>query len=324
MALNILVLGGTGFVGHTLCELLVEEGHRVTLPTRTPAQHKALGLLPGVTLLKADVHHTPLAPLIRGHDAVVNLIGVLHGSAAVFERNHVTLPQRVARDMHTAGVRRLVHVSALGVSDDAAPENAPSRYLRSKAKGEAVLRDLTEGLAGLQLTVLRPSVMFGAHDHLTNLFATLQRRFPVIPLGGANTELQPVWVRDVARAILRCLVDPYTTVGHIYECVGPQALTLENLVRFVGFCTLRFSRPIIPLPDVLARLQAVLLSCLPGEPLMTCDNLDTMRVPNRATQRHPGLPTLGIKPASLEAILPTYLGHGTVTQLDLWRHAARR
>ncbi|MBT9599217.1 MAG: complex I NDUFA9 subunit family protein [Vitreoscilla sp.] len=298
-----LVLGGTGFVGRALCEALSRpehaDGPRLLVPSRRPAHGQLLRMLPRVDLIETDVHDdAALAGLVAGADAVVNLVAILHGSEAAFERVHVALPRRLAAACRAAGVRRVVHVSAIGATPD-----APSRYLRSKARGEAVLRE-----AGLDLTVLRPSVIFGASDRLLNLFASLQRFAPVVPLAGASARFQPVWVGDVAEALARCLEQP-GTVGRTFECTGPEEMTLADLVRAAG----RYAgheRPVVPLPDALARLQARLMEWAPGEPLMSRDNLDSMRMPNIATPGVPGLPALGITASPLSAVAPGYLAPG--------------
>jgi NADH dehydrogenase len=296
-----LVLGGTGFVGRALARTVVRDGTRagprLLVPTRRRAHAQALSLLPGVDVIEADVHDdAALTDLVAGAEAVVNLVAVLHGDEARFEQVHVGLPRRLAAACLRTGVRRLVHVSALGVAAD-----APSRYLRSKARGEAVLRD-----AGLDLTLLRPSVIFGAEDRLLNLFAALQRFAPVVPLAGAEARFQPVWVGDVARAIARCLADP-RTIGQTYECAGPQQMTLADLVRAAGRWA-GHPRPVLPLPAAAATLQALLMECLPGEPLMSRDNLASMRVPNVATPGSPGLAALGVAATPLAAVAPAYLG----------------
>jgi len=196
--MTILVLGGTGFVGRALAAAMVARAGvaDLTVPTRKLAHGQALQVLPGVELVEADVHEdATLARLVAGKSAVVNLIAILHGSAADFERVHVAMPRRLAAACRAAAVRRVVHVSALGVG-----ANAPSMYLRSKAAGEAALRD-----AALDLTILRPSVMFGAEDQLLNLFAQLQTLMPVLALAGGDAKMQPVWVGDVAQAIVHCL-----------------------------------------------------------------------------------------------------------------------
>ena len=194
-------------------------------------------------------------------------------------------------------------------------------YLRSKARGEAALREAASSAFGLQLSVLRPSVIFGAEDRFLNLFASLQRVFPLLPLGGAKAQFQPVWVNDVARAIVCCLQDP-TTVGKTYECAGPQVKTLAELVQLAGRSA-GVERPVLPLPQALALLQAWALSLLPGEPIMSTDNVRSMRTPNVATQMHPGLADLGIHPASLESVVPSYL-HAGPDVLDVFRRSAGR
>jgi len=292
-----LVLGGTGFVGRHVCEKLQRAGWSVTVPTRRTVNAASVQHLPRLTVIEADVHDpTALARLLPGHDAVVNLVAILHGSEAAFERTHVELPRKIAAACLASGVRRLVHVSALGVAED-----GPSMYQRSKARGEALLRG-----AGLDLTVLRPSVIFGAGDRFLNLFAQLQAVFPVMPLAGASARFQPVWVEDVASAVVACLQDA-ATAGQTYDCAGPEVLTLADLVRLAGRHGSR-ARPVLPLPMALGRLQALMMELAPGEPLMSRDNLDAMRVDNVATGQHPGLAALGITPASVHAIAPGYLG----------------
>ena len=314
---HIVLLGGTGFVGRALCAELVSRagagGLRLVVPTRRLAHGRAIQCLPGMELVPADVHDdAQLARVLAGAHAVVNLVAILHGDEAAFSRVHVELPRRLAAACRAAGVQRLVHVSALGVASD-----APSRYLRSKAAGEQVLRD-----AGLALTLLRPSVIFGAEDRLLNLFAALQAIAPFVPLGGASSRFQPVWVNDVARAIATCLERP-DTVGRTYECAGPHTLTLAELVRLAGRLA-GHPRPVIGLPEGLARLQAMLMEVLPGEPLMSRDNLESMKVPNVATGTLPGLAELGIAPAPLQAVAPGYLAPGQgPSRLVRWRARQR-
>lgn len=310
---RVLILGGTGFVGRHVCEKLSREGWSLTVPTRRATNAAAVQHLPRLTVVEADVHDpATLARLLPGHDAVVNLVAILHGSEAAFERAHVELPRKLAAACADSGVRRLVHVSALGVTED-----GPSRYQRSKARGEALLR-----AADLELTVLRPSVIFGAGDRFLNLFARLQALFPVMPLAGAQSRFQPVWVEDVATAVLRCLQDPATT-GQTFDCAGPEVLTLADLVRLAGRHG-STERPVVALPMVLGRLQARMMELAPGEPLMSRDNLDAMQVDNVATGQHPGLAALGITPASVQAVAPAYLGQrGTRSRLLALRAGAR-
>jgi NADH dehydrogenase len=314
---KILVLGGTGFVGRAVCERLVERGAGsglVRVPTRRIARGNTVRALPTVEVVEADVHDAAqLGRLLVGIDAVVNLVAILHGSPAAFERAHVTLPQTLARACAAAGVRRLVHVSAIGVGP-----GAPSNYLRSKTQGEAALQ-----AAQLELTLLRPSVIFGTEDRFLNVFARLQALAPVLPLAGSTARFQPVWVEDVASAIVRCLDRP-DTIGKVFECTGPSVYTLSQLVRLAGRWA-GHERPQIPLPAAAGRLQALMMELLPGEPLMSRDNVDSMSVPNIASGQLPGLAALGITASPMEAVAPGYLGaQFGRARLERWRAGARR
>ena len=301
---RILILGGTGFVGRHICTRLSQAGWSAIVPSRSPAAARHLAGLPRVDVVPGDVHdEATLIRLLAGADAVVNLVAILHGSEAAFEQVHVELPKKLARACAAAGVRRLVQISALGAALD-----GPSMYQRSKARGEAVLH--TQAAAGiLDLTVLRPSVIFGAQDKFLNVFAQLQRMFPLIPLAGADTRFQPVWVEDVAAAVMRCLQDD-ATIGQTFEACGPEVFTLRDLVRLAGQyagVNQGRGRAVFALPMPLARLQAWLMERLPGEPLMSGDNLDSMALDNIASGKVPGLDALGITPAALAAIAPGYL-----------------
>ena len=310
---RILLLGGTGFVGRHVCEHLARANLQMSVPTRRAINAQAVQTLPGVTVIEADIHdEATLARLLPGHDAVVSLVGVLHGNAARFQRTHVELPRTLAKAMKAAGVRRLVHVSALGASP-----SGPSRYQRSKAAGETLLHE-----SGLDLTLLRPSVIFGAEDRFLNLFADLQKVLPFMPLAGSRTRFQPVWVNDVAAAIVRCLHDGQTA-GQTFEACGPEIFTLGELVkRSAQWAGVNGGqgRPVIPLPRWVGWLQALGMEMMPGEPLMSRDNLASMQVDNVASGQLPGLQALGITPAAPSAVGPTYLGHrGPRSRLDRWR-----
>jgi len=290
MAQRIVVLGGTGFVGRAFAARCAAQGLQLHLRvvTRHLAHGAVLRSLPGLDLVEADVHDAnALARLFGDADAVVNLVAILHGRAADFQRIHVELPRSIAQACRVAGMRRLIHVSALGVGPQ-----APSMYLCSKTDGEAVLRD-----AGLALTVLRPSVVFGAEDRFLNLFASLQALSPFVPLPCASARFQPVWVRDLAQA-LWCCVNRIDTAGKVFEVVGPEVFTLRELVRLAGRRA-GHVRPIIGLPATLGAFQAWLLEHMPGGPLMSRDNLRSMQVPNVATGTLPGLADLGITATSI-------------------------
>jgi uncharacterized protein YbjT (DUF2867 family) len=315
---RVLVLGGSGFVGRHVCEQLTRLGWQITVPTRRAVNAASVQSLPGLTVIEASVHQeADLARLMPGHDAVVNLVAVLHGNEKRFEQVHVQLPGKIASAMKKAGVQLLVHVSALG-----ADPQGPSMYQRSKARGETVLHN-----AGLQLTILRPSVIFGAEDKFLNLFADLQAVAPFMPLAGSGTRFQPVWVADVARAVAVCLQKP-DTIGQTYELCGPDVLTLGELVKKAGqWAGVNHGRgrPVVGLPMWVGWLQAAAMEMAPGEPLMSRDNLASMKVDNVATGQLPGLAALGIQAASAAGVAPGYLGHrGPRSRLNTWRERAGR
>ena len=297
---NVLVLGGTGFIGSRLVTHLAAQGRCVTLPTRRLVHARELITQPNVEAVEADVHdEATLARLMQGVDAVINLVGILHSRRGTggaeygpdFARAHVELPRKVVAACGSAGVRRYLHMSALGAATD-----GPSMYLRSKAAGElAALSD-----PRLAVTIFRPSVVFGEGDQFLNMFARLQGLLPVMALGGADARFQPVYVDDVVQAFANALEDR-ATFGQVIELVGPKVYTLRQLVQLAG----RYSghqRPVIGLPPALARLQAWFLEHAPGGPIMSRDNLDSMRVDNVAS---PGTTPL---PTAPEDVAPFYLG----------------
>ena len=298
---KVLILGGSGFVGRHVCEKLNQQQIHVTVLTRRRENARHLQMLPLVDVIEvASLDSGSLAAQLPGHDAVVNLIAILHGSEAAFEKAHVALPTALVSACQTSGVRRVVHISALGAALD-----SPAMYQRSKARGEAVLRE-----SGLDVTLLRPSVIFGAEDKFLNTFAQLQQLFPVIPLASAEARFQPVWVEDVATAVVECLIDR-STIGKTFEACGPDVFTLKQLVELAGqYAGVNGGRgrPVFGLPAALARIQARLMEMAPGEPVMSRDNLDAMKIDNVASGKLPALDALEITPSALRAIAPSYLG----------------
>ena len=316
---KILVLGGTGFVGTHVCEKLAREGWQVTVPTRRRAHATPVLHLPGLTVLELDVHdEAALSRAVAGHDALVNLVAILHGDQAAFEHVHVALPQKFARACLAGGISQVVHVSALG-ADSLQPNKLPSMYLRSKGEGEAVLLQAAEGGSagaaahkGFDLSILRPSVIFGEGDKFLTLFAKLQKLFPLMPLAGAAARFQPVWVEDVANAVVACLKGANGQPSpRIIEVAGPEVLTLKEIVQLAAQASGvagGSGRPVIALPAWAGRLQATLMGLAPGAPLMSLDNLDSMKVDNVATGKWKGLASLGIKASALLPIARQYLG----------------
>jgi uncharacterized protein YbjT (DUF2867 family) len=311
MTERVLVAGGTGFVGSHVLAKLSAAGHDVIVLTRHRERARDLLLLPTVRVIEAD----PYAPATLGRymhhvTAVINLVGMLHEHGRdTFERAHVEYARLLVTACRNAGVARIVHVSALAASPDAA-----SAYLRSKAAGEAVIAE-----SGIAWTIFRPSVIFGRGDTFLNLFARLAAVFPVIPLAAAGARFQPVFVGDVAACLSRALVDDQT-IGHRYALCGPKAYTLAELVRYVAE-TSGHPRPVVPLGPAMSNLQARVMEWLPG-PLLTRDNLASMQ--HDSVCEGPFPPEFGITPAALEAIAPEYLAPLALrSRFDTFRAAGR-
>jgi uncharacterized protein YbjT (DUF2867 family) len=288
---NICVIGGSGFVGRHVLHLLSADGLNVTVPTRRRERAKGLILLPTVDVVEADVHDpAALAQLTRGMDAVINLVGMLHDTRS-FEQAHVELPRKVIAACHANGVRRYLHMSALGADVD-----GPSKYQRSKGAAEALVR-----ASDLDWTLFRASVIFGRDDNFLNLFALLLKLAPVMFLPSPNARFQPVFVEDVAAAIVHSLSDP-AACGKSYDLCGPKVYRLRELVALVGGIS-GHRRPIVGLNDTLSYLQALAMELLPVK-LMTRDNYCSMKIDSVSSQPFP----FGLKPAAIEAVVPTYLG----------------
>ncbi|NEX18275.1 MAG: complex I NDUFA9 subunit family protein [Halochromatium sp.] len=296
---TICILGGAGFVGQHLVQRLGEAGWHCRVPTRRPHRHRDLKLIQHLSLIPVDrLDQATLAELLAGCDAVVNLIGILNEDGrTTFERVHVELVLELTAAAQAAGVPRLIQMSAL----NADATGGGSAYLRSKGAGE----DLAHQAEGLQVTSLRPSVIFGRGDSFFNRFASLLEMTPgVFPLACPDARFAPVWVGDVCEAIKRMLYDP-GSIGRRYDLCGPRVFRLEELVeqtaRWTGKRCL-----LIGLNDRASRWQAQLFERLPGKPF-TMDNYWSMQTPSVCGE-HDGLLELGIHPTAIETIVPTYLG----------------
>jgi len=312
---SVCLVGGSGFVGRSVADHLCERGLRVRVLTRSRPRAMPIAVLPTVEIEVLDPHRPDaLASAFDGMDAVVNLVGILHeGAGRTFRACHVELPRKIVHACHAAGVQHLVHMSALGASP-----TGPSDYQRSKGEGEGAVR----AAAGtLPVTIFRPSVIFGEGDGFVNLFATLVRWMPVIPLAGADTRFQPIWVEDVARCFAQAVGNP-RCLGKTYELGGPRAYTLREIVRFVAD-TLGKRRVIVGLPAPLASLQASVLERLPGK-LMTRDNLRSMSADNVCAAGFPE--DFGFRPASMESVVPGYLADAAPARArySRFRHLAGR
>lgn len=292
-AQQLVILGGTGFVGSHLVPRLAADGHRIVLLSRNREQHRALGVLPGVSVRSADVYDDDvLQRQFVGADAVINLIGILNaGGKHTFRRAHVEMTRRLIAACQATGVRRLHQMSALKAGQGL------SQYLKTRGDAEALIR-----ASSLDWTIYQPSVIFGAGDGLVTRFATLLRRMPVLPLARAAARMAPTHVGDVAEAIARCVASD-RSARHSYELYGPEVLTLGEIVRKIRDAA-GLRTPIIALPDSLGRLQAQFAELLPGKPF-SLDNFRSLRTDS--VGKVDGYAALGIAAQPFTPWLPVLL-----------------
>lgn len=298
----ITLIGGSGFLGRHIVRELAQAGYRVRVAVRSPNRAyflKPMGRVGQIQIVYCDVtDETSLARAIAGAEAVVNLVGILAPfGRQTFEAVHAEAPGLIGKLAAAQGVKRVVHLSAIGASGD-----APSRYARSKAAGEAALTAQFPNA-----TVLRPSIVFGPEDHFFNRFANWARYLPALPLiGGGKTRFQPVFVGDVARAV-RIALDNPKTQGRVYELGGPQIYTFRELMERILAETGR-KRLLIPVPFPLAILKAVFLGLWPW-PILTVDQVRSLKM-DTVVGPSPGTGTLadlGIEPVAVDAVIPSYL-----------------
>lgn len=294
---TICVLGGTGFVGRHLAAHLSEKGYPVRIPSRRAERHRELQVLTGIELLSADVHDdADLRRVLSGCEAVVNLVAILNENRrGQFEAVHVGLVERLIEACRATGVRRLLHVSA--VNADTA---ARGGYQRTKAEGEQKVMAASD----LDVTVFRPSLIFGPEDHLFTRFARLLRISPgFFPLACPEARFAPVFVGDVAHALHVALEDT-NTIGQRYELCGPRVYTLRQIVSYAAD-TLDLERRIVGLGDGLSQLQARIMGLLPGKPF-TMDNYHSLKSGGTCSGPFPDI--FGIEPTPVESVVPIYLG----------------
>jgi uncharacterized protein YbjT (DUF2867 family) len=298
--LSLCILGGSGFLGTRLVARLIRDGHRVTVLSRDRERHKHLLVLPGLTLENCDVYdEAQLSEHFRGKDVVINLVGILNErwfGGDGFRRAHTELTRVILQAARSAGVPRLLQMSALAASPD-----APSYYLKSKGEAERLIRNST---GDLNWSIFQPSVMFGPGDSFLNRFAALLASIPFIfPLARPGARLQPVLVDDVTEALLHCLRGDASR-GQTYQLGGPQVYTLRQIVELVA--TLTGQRKwIIGLPNVVARFQGFFMNFVPGRPFSS-DNYKSLTVDSVCTED--GFAKLGIQPQSMVATARQYLG----------------
>jgi len=299
----VTVFGGSGFVGRHVVRALARRGFRVRVAVRRPdlAGHlQPLGAVGQIHAVQANLRYPDsVKQAVAGAEIVINCVGILYETGRQkFDSVQARGAGAVARATAEAGAR-LIHISAIGA--DAA---SPALYAQTKAAGEAaVLQEAPDAV------ILRPSIVFGPEDDFFNRFAGLAQMLPALPLiGGGETKFQPVFVGDVAQAVMAA-VDGRTTPGAVYELGGPAVKSFRDLMEFV-LETIGRKRLLVPLPFGLARLQAKLLQILP-KPMLTVDQVELLRSDNVVSESAKAegrtLEGLGIHPQSVEAVVPTYL-----------------
>jgi uncharacterized protein YbjT (DUF2867 family) len=300
----VTVFGGSGFVGGQVVRALAKAGYRVRVAVRQPNlayRMRMLGDVGQIEVVQANVRvPSSVARALDGAEACVNLVGVLWESGRQkFQSIHAMGARNVAEAAAKIGVKRLVHVSAIG-----ADVNASAKYARSKGEGEAAVRAAFPGA-----TIVRPSIVFGPEDDFFNRFAQMAVLAPVMPLVGGDTRFQPVFVGDVAAVIANAVASP-AAVGVTYELGGPTVYTMREILDLILTETGR-NRPLLPVPWPLARLIGTLgdlqASILPLAPPLTTDQVEMLKSDNVAETGLPGLAEAGVVPTAVEAVVPTYL-----------------
>jgi len=303
------VFGGSGFIGRHVVRALIYDGWRVRVACRRPHLLKSFGEPGQIELIQANLRDTQtIAAALEGADAAVNLVGILAESDdQTFTDIQSRGARAVAEAVKEAGITRFVHISAIGARKDSA-----SGYARSKAEGEAAVHELVP-----QAIIFRPSIVFGPEDDFFNRFAAMARLMPVLPLVGANTRFQPVFVDDIARAVALAL-DGRATTGATYELGGPEVKTFRELVQYVCDITQR-RRYIVPLSFETGKLMAgvtqlaskLSFGLFPKLLSMTTDQVELLRrdniVSDEAKASEKTLEGLGVAPQAIEVIIPTYL-----------------
>jgi uncharacterized protein YbjT (DUF2867 family) len=300
----VTVFGGSGFIGAQVVRALAKRGYRVRAAMRRPGRGyrlRMLGDVGQIEVAQANVRSPDsVARAVDGAQACVNLVGTLSEQGRQrFQSVHAMGAHNIAEAAVKAGVTRFVQVSALGAAPDAL-----SKYARSKAEGEAAVREAFPGAV-----VLRPSIVFGPEDDFFNRFARMAVASPVLPLiGGGHTRFQPVFVGDVAAAIAQGVADPATD-GQTFELGGPTVYSFETLMRMI-LETIERKAILLPIPFSVAGLIGMAgdLQAMVMPPILTTDQVASLRTDNVVSPGAPGLAALGVTPTALEAILPTYLG----------------
>lgn len=298
---QVAVFGGSGFIGRYVVQELARAGCKVRVVSRyadAGKETRTYGQVGQISLVQANLNDAEsIKRAIDGVDAVINLVGILCESGGQsFAALHAQGAERLAKLAAQAGVKRLTHLSALGVD-----RSLKSKYARTKANGEkAVIAAFPSA------TILRPSVVFGPEDNFYNKFARMAQVFRMLPLiGGGHSRFQPVYVGDVARAIVKTVLGPQELTGKVYELGGPSRYTFRQILEYILEETDREAR-LIPVPFGIASLLGALLEILPCPPL-TRDQVTLLHYDNVLSGKFAGLEELGITPTAVEAVMPRYL-----------------
>jgi NADH dehydrogenase len=300
------ILGGTGFIGSHLLATLAPSGCKVTVLSRNRELGRAINVLPNVRTVSADVYdRAALEKHLAGHDAVINLVGILNETGgATFTHAHVDLTATAIAACRQVGIRRFHQMSSLNAGERV------SKYLKTRGEADAQVRN-----SGLDWTIYRPSVVYGVGDGLVFRFLKLLKMTPVLPLAQPHAKFAGVWVGDVPNAIARCLADR-ASIGKVFELYGPDTLELVDIVRAIRDSA-GLKRVVLPLPSMLGKAQALLAELIPGKPFSR-DNFASLTLDSVGDQE--GLARLGITPRRFRAMLPDMLGHySRARQLDLAR-----
>ncbi len=270
---KISVLGGNGFIGTNLISSLVSQNYHVTVLVRRRERAKHLWPLPMTDIVEYENTVASISKYITESDTVINLVGVLQSEVGSpwgkeFENAHVKLTSNLIGSLKHSGCKNIIHISALGSN-----KTAPSMYLRSKAEAERIIQD-----SNLNTTILRPSVVFGPGDKFLSMFAKMHKFLPCIPLASYTSLFQPIYIGDLIRIIQLCIENPSKN-HRTYDCVGPEVFSLGELVNLAGIISKR-KKIVIPLPNMLARIQAFIMEKIPGPTILSRDNLDSASIPN--------------------------------------------
>ncbi|MGE4312742.1 MAG: complex I NDUFA9 subunit family protein [Pseudobdellovibrionaceae bacterium] len=294
------VFGGTGFLGRYVVQALARKGVTVKVATRTPQSAyflRTYGVVGQIVPVFCDTSEDSIRKAVQGCDYVVNCVGILYESGkSTFDKIHRALPETIAKACAAEKVARLTQISALGI------EESKSRYAKSKLAGEEAVK-----AAYPAASILRPSLIFGPEDNFFNKFARLAGVLPFLPLiGGGKTKFQPVYVADIADAVMETLTGPEELTGKTYALGGPEVVTFKDMMELMLKETER-KAALISVPFFMAKIKAFFLKLVPGAPLLTIDQVRSLQSDNVVRDGQAGFAELGIVPTAMELIVARYL-----------------